>query len=192
MLKHTPVKRLMLLLSVAGLFAVSANIACLEDVCGPDSNFRTGAFLTLDEVMRNRIQTLDEALGPSGLGGIDRSAITDEGTLSKVKKLDRPVKLPNGKVVMPAGWLPEIPEGHPWRAKLTPSDDAFYSFVEERIIGAKLYDPSNPEHVSAVRAYLDKVNSSSPEFAGWTYATRTECAKKSPKKDAAPDGEAMM
>ncbi len=177
MLKHTQVQRLMFLFAVAGLFAVTADFACLEDVC---AQLRTGEFRTMDQLEQNRILTLNEALGRSGtvLSDEQRVTLAREGQLVGVAKLDRPVKHPNGRIEMPAGWLPEVPEGHPWRAKLTPSDDAFYSFVEERIFRAKLFDPSNPEHAAAAQAYLLKRNSASPEFVGWTYAEQTECRKK--------------
>jgi hypothetical protein len=73
--------------------------------------------------------------------------------------------------------LPTIPAGHPWASDLSPSDDAFYSFFEERIVRAGLFDPENPQHMQWANAYLAKQNSTDPDFIGWTYANRTECAK---------------
>jgi hypothetical protein len=89
---------------------------------------------------------------------------------------------------MPKGWLPAIPAGHPWGQKLTPADDAFYSYVEERIIKPNLFDETNPDHVKAIDAYLAKANSSNPRFVGWTYAGgKTECPKKMADAGARPD-----
>jgi hypothetical protein len=178
MLKHTQIQRLMFLFAIAGLFAVTADFACLEDVCAED---RAAAFTSLDAVLKHRVELLDQALLRSGVALTDgqRAKLKTDGQLLGMVKLDRPVKHPNGTVEMPRNWLPEIPAGHPWRTQLTPADDAFYSFVEDRIIKADLYDPTNPEHVSAIRAYLEKAHSSSPRFVSWTYAGgRTECAKK--------------
>jgi hypothetical protein len=178
MLKHTQIQRLMFLFAIAGLFAVTADFACLEDVCAED---RSAAFTSLDAVMKHRVELLDQALARSGVALSDgqQAKLKSNGQLFGVVKLDRPVKHPNGAVELPPNWLPAIPAGHPWRTKLGPADDAFYSFVEDRIIKADLYDPTNPEHVAAVRAYLDKAHSSSPKFVSWTYAGgRTECAKK--------------
>ncbi len=145
--------------------------------------------------MGNRISTLGEALGRSGikLNDAQRATLAHDGVLLGVAKLDRPIKHPNGTIESPKGWLPELPEGHPWRAKLSPSDDAYYSFVEERIFKAKLFDPSNAEHALAAKAYLAKRSSNSPEFVGWTYADRTECSKRvqdatgSRSPDTSPD-----
>lgn len=178
MLKHTQIQRLMFLFAIAGLFAVTADFACLEDVCAEDT---TAAFTSMDAVMKHRIETLDEALARSHVALTDaqRSKLKADGQLFGVLKLDRPVKHPNGAVETPNGYLPAIPVGHPWGGKLTPADDAFYSYVEERIIRSNLFDPKNKEHVAAVDAYLKKANSTSPKFVGWTYAGgRTECPKK--------------
>jgi hypothetical protein len=178
MLKHTQIQRLMFLFAIAGLFAVTADFACLEDVCAED---RTAAFTSMDAVLQHRVELLDHALLRSGIAltDVQRAKLQNDGQLLGVVKLDRPVKHPNGAVEMPRGWLPEIPAGHPWRAKLTASDDAFYSFVEDRIIKANLFDPTNPDHVAAIQAYLDRAHSSSPKFVSWTYAGgRTECPKK--------------
>jgi hypothetical protein len=177
--KASQIQRLMFLFAIAGLAAVTADFACLDDVCAPNET-KTAAFRVMDEVMANRIKTLDQgALTPE-----QRIRLARDGQVFGAVKLDRPIKHPNGAIEMPKGWLPEIPDGHPWRGKLTPSDEAFYSFVEERIIKAKLFDPQNAEHMKMVQAYLDKANSSQPEFVGWTYAGgRTECLKK--KRDAA-------
>jgi hypothetical protein len=178
MLKHTQIQRLMFLFAIAGLFAVTADFACLEDVCAED---RAAAFTSLDAVNKHRIELLDHALLRSGVTLSDgqRAKLEAQGQLFGLVKLDRPVKHPNGTIEMPRDWLPEIPAGHPWRTHLTPADDAFYSYVEDRIIKADLYDPTNKEHVAAVEAYLAKAHSSSPKFVSWTYAGgRTECAKK--------------
>jgi hypothetical protein len=178
MLKHTQIQRLMFLFAIAGLFAVTADFACLEDVCAED---KAAAFTSLDAVMNHRIELLDHALLRSGVTLSDgqRTKLETKGQLFGLVKLDRPVKHPNGAIEMPRDWLPEIPAGHPWRTHLTPADDAFYSYVEDRIIKADLYDPTNKEHVAAVEAYLAKAHSSSPKFVSWTYAGgRTECAKK--------------
>jgi hypothetical protein len=171
----------MFLFAIAGLFAITADFACLEDVCAEGQQ---GAYRTMDEIMKDRVLTLKDALDRSSttLTSDQEKALARDGQLLGVVKLDRPVKHPNGNVEMPAGWLPAIPEGHPWQKKLTPNDDAYYSFVEERILKAKLFDPANPEHVRAANAYLTKVNSDFPEFVGWSYAVRTECPKK--KQDA--------
>jgi hypothetical protein len=178
MTKHTQIQRLMFLFAVAGLFAITADFACLEDVCAPD---RAAAFTSLDAVLQHRIRSLDEGLVQSGikLSTEQRAKLATDGHLLGVAKLDRPIKHPDGTVEMPRNWLPPLPAGHPWLTRLTPAEDAFYSFVEDRIIKADLFDPSNSEHVAAVQAYLDKARSSSPRFVGWTFAgMRTECAKK--------------
>jgi hypothetical protein len=190
MLKHTQIQRLMFLFAIAGLFAVTADFACLEDVCAED---QTAAFTSLDAVAKHRIELLDQALLRSGvtLNDAQRARLKSDGQLFGVVNVSRPVKHPNGAIEMPRDWLPQLPAGHPWRTNLTPADDAFYSFVEDRIIKADLYDPTNPDHVAAVQAYLDKAHSSSPKFVRWTYAGgKTECQKK--RLDAAgtmpPDG----
>lgn len=178
MFKHTQIQRLMFLFAIAGLFAVTADFACLEDVCAEDS---TAAFTSREQVLQHRIETLDQAMARSEirLTESQRTVLKTNGQLFGLVKLDRPVKHPNGKIEMPAGWLPEIPAGHPWGQRLTPADDAFYSYVEERIIKPNLYDETNPEHVKAIDAYLKKANSDRPHFVGWTYAGgKTECPKK--------------
>ena len=178
MFKHTQIQRLMFLFAIAGLFAVTADFACLEEVCADSS---TAAFTSREQVLQHRIETLDQALARSEvrLTESQRTTLKTNGQLFGMVKLDRPVKHPNGTVEMPKGWLPEIPAGHPWGQKLTPADDAFYSYVEERIIKPNLFDESNPEHVKAIDAYLRKANSDTPHFAGWTYAGgKTECPKK--------------
>jgi hypothetical protein len=142
---------------------------------------QTAAFTSREQVLQHRIETLDHALARSGvtLDESQRTALAANGQLLGLVKLDRPVKMPNGTVEMPKGWLPEIPAGHPWGQKLTPADDAFYSYVEERIIKPNLFDETNPEHVKAIDAYLAKANSANPQFVGWTYAGgKTECPKK--------------
>jgi hypothetical protein len=176
------VQRLMFLFAIAGLFAVTADFACLEDVC---ADSQTGAYKTMGEINKERIRTIDEALAERGLTlSIDQQrTLARDGQLTGVLALTRPVKHPNGTVEMPAGWLKPIPEGHPWAKPLTPADDAYYSFVEERIFRAKLFDPANPEHVKAADAYLAKVNAPThSEFIGWSAESRTECEKK--KTDA--------
>ncbi len=177
MLKPAQLQRLMFLFAMAGLFAVTADFACLQDVCAEK---RTGAYRTMDEINQERIVNLKDVLGRSGavLSDDQQRTLARDGKLFGVAKLDRPVKHPNGAIEMPAAWLPEIPEGHPWRSKLSPGDEAYYSYVEERIFKAKLFDPENPDHVKAASEYLKKRHSQSPEFVGWTYAQRTECEKK--------------
>jgi hypothetical protein len=187
MLNASKLQKLMILLGVAGLFAVTGEFACLEDVC---ADLRSAEYRSLEQIERDRVLTLKEALTRTGLSLTpeQQRRLDLRGELPGVLKLDRPVKHPNGTVEMPAGWLPAIPAGHPWGKTLTPADDAFYSFVEERIFKAKLYDPSNPEHVAAAKAYLAKASSPNPEFVGWTYAQKTECMKKgAPPADAGRD-----
>ena len=178
MLKHRrQVQRLVFLLSIAGLFAVTADFACLEDVC---AEMHTGSYRSMNDIMKDRILTLKDALDKSGvvLTADQAAALARNGQLLGVAKLAQPVKHPNGTVEMPAGWLPAIPEGHPWSRVLTPSDDAYYSFIEERLLKAHLFDPENPEHQRAAAAYLAKRNSDVPDYVGWTYESRTECEKK--------------
>src|SRR4051794_30526383 len=126
MFKHTQIQRVMFLFAIAGLFAITADFACLEDVCAEST---TAAFTSREQVSQHRIETLDQALARSGvrLDESQRATLKSNGQLFGVVKLDRPVKHPNGAVEMPQGWLPEIPAGHPWGQKLTPADDAFYS-----------------------------------------------------------------
>ena len=188
MLKHgRQVQRLMFLFAIAGLFAVSADFACLEDVC---ADSQTGSYRTMDELMNEKIRTFEEALAQNGitLTADQEATLARDGQLFGLVPLGAPVKHPNGAVEMAAHWLPPIPEGHPWKQDLTPNDDAYYSFVEERIFRAKLFDPSNPEHLRAAQSYLDKVNSKSPEFIGFSATSRTECEKI--KQDAAGTGGA--
>jgi hypothetical protein len=186
MLKHSrQVQRLMFLFAIAGLFAVTADFACLEDVC---ADSQTGAYRTMGDIDKERIRTLAEALAESGvvLTPAQKQMLARDGHLLGVVKLTRPVKHPDGRVEMAPGWLAPIPEGHPWGKALTPADDAFYSFVEERIFRAKLYDPANPEHQRAAAVYIAKAQSPNPEFVGWTAESRTECEKI--KADAAGSG----
>lgn len=190
MFKHTMVQRLMFLCGIAMLFAVAGDFACLEDVCADGAS---NAFTTRDQVNAFKIETLDQAMARSGLEmtAEQKALLKAKGQLLGVVKLDRPVKHPNGTIEMPANHLPAIPAGHPWGQKLTPADDAFYSFVEERIIKPRLYDPQNPEHQAAIDAYLAKATSSSPKFVAWTYAGgKTECPKKVLDAEGtfAPDG----
>ena len=176
MLKHSrQVQRLMFLFAVAGLFAVSADFACLEDVC---ADSQSGAYRTRGDIDKQRIRTLNEALAAGGLtlSAEQQQTLAREGQLFGVAPLDQPIKHPNGAVEMPKGWLAALPEGHPWTKPLTPADDAYYSFVEERIFRAKLFDPSKPEHQAAADAYLKAVQADK-EFIGWTAESRTECEK---------------
>jgi hypothetical protein len=179
------VQRLMFLFAVAGLFAVTADFACLEDVC---ADSQTAAYHSMGDINKDRIRTLDEGLAAAGqtLTPDQKATLARDGQLLGVVKLTQPVRHPNGTVEMPTGWLKPLPEGHPWAKKLTPSDDAYYSFVEERIFRSKLFDPANPEHVKAANTYLAKYNSGSPEFLGWSAESRTECEKK--KTDARGTG----
>jgi hypothetical protein len=190
MFKHTMVQRLMFLCGIAMLFAVTADFACLEDVC---ADMASNGFTTRDQVNAYQIETLDQAMARSGfeMTAEQKAILKAQGQLVGALKLDRPVKHPNGSVEMPANWLPAIPAGHPWGQKLTPADDAFYSFVEERIIKPRLYDPKNADHQAAIDAYLAKATSSSPKFVAWTYAGgKTECPKKvlDAEGTSAPDG----
>lgn len=176
MKKNPQFQRLMFLFAISGLVAATANYACLPDVC---ADLKTAEFRTMDEVNAFRIETLNEALSRQGLGLNDsqRLNLASGAMVPGLAKLDRPVKHPDGTVEMPQDWLPAVPEGHPWGSALTPADDAFYSFFEERILKARLYDPENPQHVEWAKAYLAKSRSNDPDFIGWTYANRTECAK---------------
>jgi hypothetical protein len=176
MLKYSrQLQRLMFLAAIAGLFAVSADFACLADVCADSSS---GAYRTRGDLEKERIRTFNEALAQTGtvLSADQQAQLARDGQLFGVVKLDRPVKHPNGAIEMPAHWLASIPEGHPWSKPLTPADDAYYSFVEERIFRAKLYDPSNPAHRQAADAYLGRVQKGQ-DFIGWTTESRTECEK---------------
>src|SRR5262245_55877482 len=126
----TPIQRLMFLFALAGLLAVSADFACNDDACPTE---RLSQYQTMDEIHRQRVETLSEALTRSGivLTAAQQTTLARQGHLLGVVRLDRPVKHPDGTVEMPNGWLPGLPEGHPWSAHLTPADDAFYSWFEE-------------------------------------------------------------
>ena len=177
MKKHPQFQRLMFLFAISGLVAATANYACLPDVC---ADTQTAEFRSMDELNRYRIATLNEVLasGNPSLGDNENSTLKATGKLAGLAaKLNRPVKLADGSVEMPPDWMPAVPEGHPWGSALSPSDDAFYSFFEERIVRARLFDPSNAQHVEWAEAYLAKSRSNDPEFVGWTYAKRTECSK---------------
>jgi hypothetical protein len=192
MLKRTQVQRLMFLFAIAGLFAVAADFACLQDVCGQTQQAQFSSAQMIDQ---HRILRLADALASSRitLSPVQEAKLARDGRLFGVVSLDRPVKHPDGTIEMLPGYLPEIPAGHPWLTRLTPADDAFYSFVEERIIRPNLFDPENPEHVAAIKAYLDKAQSASPRFVGWTYAgARTECPRimKDAPGTMAPDAAA--
>jgi len=176
MLKYSrQLQRLMFLAAIAGLFAVSADFACLAKVCAEDGS---GAYRTRADIDQERIRTFNEALAQTGavLTPEQQQTLSREGQLFGVVKLDRPVKHPNGNVEMPTNWLAAIPEGHPWAKPLTPADDAYYSFVEERIFRAKLFDPANPAHKQAAAAYLDRIEKGQ-SFISWTTESRTECEK---------------
>ncbi len=177
MLKTSKMQRLMFLVALAGLGALATPFGCLKDVCGEK---KTAAFTTMDDLRKNRILSLRDALTQNGvkLSPDQEKALARDGQLLGAVSLKRPVKHPNGTVEMPSGWLPSIPAGHPWKQKLSPRDDAYYSFVEERIFRARLFDTENPEHMAAANAYLAKANSTDPRFMGWTYAIRTECEKR--------------
>lgn len=170
-------QRLVFLFAFAGLFAVSADFACNDDSCPTE---RGGQYQTMDEISHQQVETLADALVRSkiALDDVQRSTLETQGHLLGVVDLDRPVKHPDGTVEMPRGWLPEIPPGHPWYGRLTPADDAFYSWFEERVLDARLFDPANPEHVAFAEAYLAKARTNAPQFTGWTFASPTECPKK--------------
>jgi hypothetical protein len=179
------IQRLMFLFAVAGLFAVTADFACLEDVC---ADSQTAAYHSMGDINKDRIRTLNEGLAAGGqtLTPDQKQALARDGQLLGVVKLTQPILHPNGTVEMPDGWLKPIPANHPWAKRLTPADDAYYSFVEERIFRSKLFNPSNPEHQQAAKAYLNKAASDKPEFLGWSAESRTECEKK--KTDARGTG----
>src|SRR2546429_3015214 len=103
MLKHTQIQRLMFLFAIAGLFAGTADFACLEDVC---AQMQSAQFVTMDAVLKHRIESLDEALARSNvtLSETQRTKLKSDGQLLGVVKLDRPVKHPNGTIEMPPSW----------------------------------------------------------------------------------------
>lgn len=177
-------KPLLFFLGLLGLGVVVIPLGCLEDVCGSPEQ-QKAAFTSAEALAATRIQKLSEAMAQQGieLDDSQKRQLRQVGHLQGVVKLQRPVKHPDGTIEMPRGWLPAIPEGHPWREKLTPRDEAYYSYVEERIFRAKLYDPENPEHVIAAEAYLGRAERGQA-FEGWTYAVRTECPKKPCKNQA--------
>ncbi len=173
------IHRLTFLLAIAGLLTISADFACLSDYDCPSE--RAAGYHSLEDIQAQRIETLDEALTRRGtfLSVERKAALSRDGhVLGALAPLDRPLRHPDGTVEMPEGWLPDLPAGHPWAARLTPSDDAFYSWFEERILDAKLYDPASPQHVAFAEAYLAKQSSASPHFQAWTFASTTECPKK--------------
>lgn len=177
MKKHPQFQRLMFLFAISGLVAATANYACLPEVC---ADTKTAEFRTMDEINAHRVVTVNEALaaGNLSLSDDERATLKTRGVVPGLAaRLNRPVKLPDGTIDTPKDWLPAIPEGHPWGSELSTSDDAFYSFFEERIVKGQMFDPANPKHVEWAEAYLAKSRSNDPEFIGWTYANRTECAK---------------
>ena len=116
MLKHSrQVQRLMFLFAIVGLFAVTADFACLEDVC---ADSQMGAYRTMGDISKERIRTLGEALAEQRRGPDARIRSTrSSGTVScsewpswTARSSTRTVE-----VEMAANWLPPIPEGHPWR-----------------------------------------------------------------------------
>ncbi len=175
-MRSRQLQQFMLLIGLCGLLTVSAQFACSDDNC---SAARQGAFTSLDELNQNRIEAFGEALARQGvvLADAQRESLARDGQLLGAIKLDRPIKHPNGTIEMPDGWLPEIPEGHPWAKPLTPADDAFFSWFEERIVDARLFDPTNGLHVEWANAYLAKVTAGG-NFMGWSYATGTSCPTK--------------
>lgn len=170
-MRSRQLQQFMLLVGLCGLFTVSAQFACGDESCGAE---RGATFTSMDELNQNRIETFGEAIARQGviLTDLQRSALDKDGQLFGALKLDRPIKHGNGAVEMPEGWLPEIPEGHPWAKPLTPADDAFYSWFEERLVDARLFDPSNPVHADWANAYLAKA-ASNGTFTGWSYANAT-------------------
>jgi hypothetical protein len=177
MVKHSvQLQRLMFLFAIAGLFAVTADFACLEDVC---AEMHTGSYRSMNDIMKDRVQTLKDLIDKGTvLTPEQQAALARDGHLLGVLALTQPLKHPDGTIEMPPNWLPEVPAGHPWARALTPNDDAYYSFIEERVFKAKLFDPENAEHQKAAAAYLAKLSSDAPDYVGWTYESRTECAKK--------------
>src|SRR5688572_2517693 len=96
MLKHgRHVQRLMFLFAIAGLFAVSADFACLDDVCAEGTSAK---YTTLDDINKDRIRSLDETLTDQGivLTPDQRQKLSAEGKLFGVAKLSQPVLHPNG------------------------------------------------------------------------------------------------
>lgn len=195
----TLVTRRRCLESLGGLLVIAVAAApgsgCLSDVCA-DLEYKTASFTSLQEIEARRVETLAEGLARSGiqLGADQRLRLQATGQLFGLVKLERPVKHPNGALEIPAGWMPPLATpDHPWRRKLTPADDAFYSYFEDRIVRARLYDPTDPQHRDWARAYLAKARSSSPRFTAWTHlGDRTECAKKKydgPLTIPAPDAD---
>jgi len=174
-MRSRQLQQFMLLLGMCGLLTVSAQFAC--DSSTTCATPRGAYFTSMDELNQNRIENFDQAVVRQGvvLTDAQRTALGRDGQLFGALKLDRPIKHVNGAVEMPNGWLPEIPEGHPWAKPLTPGDDAFYSWFEERIVDARLFDPTNPTHMDWARAYLD-MGAKGGTFTGWSWAAAT-CAK---------------
>ena len=168
-MRSSQIQKFMLLVGMCGLFAVSSQFACGDDAC---TSLTTGYFTSMDEINANRIETLDQAVVRQGISltSDQTNSLSRDGQLFGAVRLDRPIKHPNGAVEMPQGWLPEIPEGHPWARPLTPSDDAFYSWFQERIVDARLFDPSNETHMDWANAYIARAKSGQA-FTAWSYAT---------------------
>jgi len=171
-MRSRQLQQFMLLVGMCGLLTVSAQFACSDTTTCAQA--RGAYFSSMGEIQGNQIETFDRAVDRQGLvlTAAQKSTLDRDGQLFGVLKLDRPVKHPNGTVEMPSGWLPEIPEGHPWAKPLTPTDDAFYSWFEERVVDARLYDPTNPTHVEWANAYLAKA-AAGETFTGWSWAAAT-------------------
>lgn len=166
-------QRLMFLFGAGGIGLVVGNAACLEDLC---ADSKTAEFRSLDDLAAMRILSFAEVMQSSQRPGAPEQLAADGRNLAL--RVNRPVKMPDGSIAMPDGWLPPIPDDHPWADMSGPGHPAFDSFFEERVVRPRLYDPENATHQAWARAYLDKARSNSPEFPGYTYAERTECVKK--------------
>src|SRR5438094_102760 len=99
MLNRTQVQRLMFLFAIAGLFAVAADFACLQDVCGETQQAQ---FTSLGMINEHRVLSLADALASAKitLDQGQRARLKKEGQLFGVAPLARPVKHPNGAVEM--------------------------------------------------------------------------------------------
>lgn len=175
-MRTTSLRQFSLLCGIGGLLALSAQYACTDSDCKTIE--RAPAYQTVEAIDAHAVETLDAALARQGrtLSAAQAGALSRDGHLFGVASLDRPIKHPDGLIEMPAGWLPPIPDGHPWARTLTPTDDAFYSWFEERVLEARLFDPQSPQHVAWATAYLAKGRTDGT-FQGWTYAASTACPK---------------